>query len=387
MGAAGAMARVSVRDLLASEGVERIGLADLKLDRVREVSDKLGDDRLEAIQADANDAGSMKQALTGYDAVINSTWYALNLKVMGSAIKGGLHYLDLGGLYHMTLKQLDMDRQARDAGVSCILGLGSAPGVTNLMAAFGASRLSKILAVKIRVGGGAAKPSPGLFNPPYSFRTILDEACLPAAVLRGGRIEMVPGLSVKEGFELPDPVSRVEGYITLHSELATLPKSLGKGIQDMDFIVAFSPEFTRALHLLVNLGLAAKDEVRLPGGKVVPYELLTRLVDILPRPEGTPFDFGVRRVELIGEASGHSAHLIYDCISGPHDKWGIGGRALGTGVPASLGAQWLARGWVKQKGVFPPESVIDPKAFLHELAENGRGILTYEDEGTGRHQL
>jgi saccharopine dehydrogenase-like NADP-dependent oxidoreductase len=381
------MARVSVKDLLASEGVERVGLADLKLERIREISDKLGDDRLEAIQADANDVGSMKQAMSGYDAVINSTWYALNLKVMGSAIRAGIHYLDLGGLYHMTLKQLAVDAQARDSGVSCILGLGSSPGVTNLMAAFGASRVSKLLAVKIRVGGGAARPSPGFFDPPYSFRTILDEASLPAAVLRGGRIEMVPGLSVKEEFELPDPVGKVEGYFTLHSELATLPGNLVKGIQYMDFIVAFSPEFTRAVHLLVKLGLAGKDEVNLPGGKVVPYELLTRLVDSLPRPEGMPFDFGVRRVELIGEINGNSAHLTYDCVSGPHNKWGIGGRALGTGVPASLGAQWLARGWVKKTGVFPPESAMDPKAFLHELAENGRGIVTYEDDGTGRHQF
>jgi len=78
---------------------------------------------------------------------------------------------------------------------------------------------------------------------------------------------------------------------------------------------------------------------------------------------------------------------VYDCVSGPHAKWGIGGRALGTGVPASLGAQWLARGSVQTKGVVPPELAIEPDKFLRELGSNGRGILTYEDDGVNRHLL
>jgi lysine 6-dehydrogenase len=388
LGAAGAMARVSVRDLLSTEEVERIGLADLSLERVKDAASRLGDDRLEPLRADVKDEGELARVMSDWDAVINSTWYELNLEVMGAAIRSGINYLDLGGLYHMTLRQLAMDHEAKDAGVTCILGLGSSPGVTNLMASLGATRLSSVEEVKIRVGGASPRPSSGLFTPPYSFRTILDEACLPAVVLRGGAIEEVPGLSVREEFSLPDPVGKVEGYYTLHSELATLPQNLGKGVQEMNFIVAFSPEFSRAVALLVKLGLAGKDPLSLPGGgTVIPYDLLTRLVDALPTPTEHPADFGVRRVELNGEEDGQRAHLVYDCISGPHEKWKIGGRALGTGVPASLGAQWLARGSVKVKGVLPPEKCIDPGAFLHELSENGRGIATYEDDGKSRRQI
>ena len=387
LGDAGAMARVAVRDLLDSEGVQRVGLADLNLEKVREISDGLHDDRVEGLQADARDTENLTRIMSGWDAVINSTWYELNLKVMRSAIRAGVHYVDLGGLYHTTLKQLVMDRDAKDAGVTCILGLGSSPGVTNLMAAYGANKMSEISAVKIRVGGADNKPAPGFFNPPYSFRTIIDEACMPAAILRAGKVEMVPGLSVKEEFVLPDPVGKVEGYYTLHSELATLPQNLGKGIQSMDFIVAFSPEFSKSVSLLVRLGLAGKEEVDLPGGKVVPYELLTRLVDALPRPSEEAVDFGVRRVELIGDKEGKKSRLVYDCVSGPHSKWQIGGRSLGTGVPVSLGAQWLARGSVKGTGVLPPELAIEPERFLHELGTDGRGIIVYEDDGTARRHL
>jgi len=384
LGGAGAMAGVSVLDLLSSKGVDRVGLADLKLEKLREISARLHDDRIEPIQSDANDTEALSRLMRGWDTVINSTWYELNLKVMGAAIRAGIHYLDLGGLYHMTLKQLAMDRNARDAGVTCILGLGSSPGVTNLMAASGARKMSMISRVKIRVGGTASGPAGGFFNPPYSFRTILDEACMPAAILRGAKTEFVPGLSVKEEFVLPDPVGKVEGYYTLHSELVTLPRNLGKGIQDMDFIVAFSSEFSKSVSLLVKLGLAGKEELKLTSGKVIPYELLTMLVDSLPQPKGEPTDFGVRRVEMSGTIMGKEAKLIYDCVSGPHPKWKVGGRSLGTGVPASLGAQWLAKGLVKEKGVLPPELCLDPEAFLHQLATPERGIDVYVDDGTKR---
>lgn len=386
LGGAGAMAQVIIRDLLES-GVDSVGLADLSLDRVKDVASRLGDQRLQAMKADAKDPDGLRRTFSGWDVVVNSTWYELNLKVMEAAIGAGVHYLDLGGLYHMTLKQLEMDGKAKDAGVVCILGIGSSPGVTNLMAIVGAKRMSRLDAVKIRVGGATLKPSSGVFNPPYSFRTIIDEACMPAIILRDGAIQEVPGLSVKEEFVLPDPVGGVEGYYTLHSELATLPRNLGKGIRDMDFIVAFSPEFSRAVTLLISLGLTNKDPVNTPGGSIVPYELLTRLVDSLPVSTEQPVDYGVRRVEIFGEAGGQNAHLTYDCVSGPHEKWKIGGRALGTGVPASLCAQWLAKGSVKQRGVFPPELCLDAKVFLHELAGNGRGILTYEDDGTNRRQI
>ncbi len=386
LGGAGAMAGVAVHDLLDS-GVERIGLADVNFGKVREASERLHDDRVDALETDANDTDGLTRIMKHWDVVINSTWYELNLKVMGSAMRAGTHYLDLGGLYHMTLKQLAMDRDAKDTGVTCILGLGSSPGITNLMATHGAGSLTRVSKVKIRVGGAAVQPVPGLFSPPYSFRTIIDEACMPAAVLRAGKIEMVPGLSVKEEFVLPDPVGKVEGYFALHSELATLPSTIGRGIQDMDFVVAFSPEFSRSVSLLIKLGLTRRVVVELPSGMVVPYDLLTKLVDDLPRPADQPMDYGVRRVEIWGETDGEASHLVYDCISGPHNKWQIGGRALGTGVPASLGAQWLAKGKVKERGVLPPELAIDSTEFLHELGTNGRGIMTHVDDGKSRSQL
>ncbi|RLD03640.1 MAG: saccharopine dehydrogenase, partial [Chloroflexota bacterium] len=43
------------------------------------------------------------------------------------------------------------------------------------------------------------------------------------------------------------------------------------------------------------------------------------------------------------------------------------------GIPLSIGAQMIARGDIKDRGVLPPESVIDPAIFFAELGK--RNIL------------
>jgi hypothetical protein len=48
------------------------------------------------------------------------------------------------------------------------------------MAAHGVARMTRVREVKIRTGGSTPGPSSGFFNPPYSFRTILDGASMPA---------------------------------------------------------------------------------------------------------------------------------------------------------------------------------------------------------------
>src|SRR2546422_1743108 len=81
--------------------------------------------------------------------------------------------------------------------------------------------------------------------PPYAIRTIFDEFSFDAPILRKGKIQFVPALSGLERSEFMSPVGVVEGYYTIHSELATMPKTIGKGIQEMDFIVAFPPHSAR----------------------------------------------------------------------------------------------------------------------------------------------
>jgi len=379
LGGYGAMAQSTVPDLLASPGVERVGIAGRNAAKAKAFAAAARDDRATAVPVDARDSAALIRELRRWDCVINSTWYDLNVPTMEAAIEAGIHYCDLGGLYHQTLRQLKLDARAKDAGVTCVLGIGSTPGTMNVMAIHGASKLDKVHKVLLRSSGAVvAGGEPGKFVPPYAIRTIFDEFSLDAPILRDGKIRFVPALSGLERSEFMSPVGVVEGYYTIHSELATMPETIGKGVQEMDFIVAFPPAFRETVATLVRLGLASREEILVEGTKVRPYDVTSTAIDALPKPKEPELDVDIQRCVLVGEKDGDSVTLRYEAVTWPHKKWKVGGGVVDTGVPPSIAAQWMANGSVKRKGVIPPEIAFDPLPYFKELSARGRGIQIIE---------
>jgi saccharopine dehydrogenase-like NADP-dependent oxidoreductase len=177
-------------------------------------------------QVDARDAASLARALDGAAVVVNSADYRLNLDVMRGALASGAHYVDLGGLFHVTKQQLELDGAFRDAGLTAILGLGSAPGKTNLLASAAARRLGTE-PVSMEIWAATRDPAAAdhPFPAPYSVQTLRDELQMwPVIVSDGEQVEVEP-LSGEAERDFPEPVGRAKGIYTLHSELATLPSN------------------------------------------------------------------------------------------------------------------------------------------------------------------
>ena len=373
------MAQSTVPDLLESPGVQRVGIAGRNAAKAKAFSKLFKDDRAVPVPLDARDPAALVRELKGWGCVINSAWYDLNVPITQAAIEAGIHYVDLGGLYHQTLRQLKLDKKAKDAGVTCVLGIGSTPGTMNVMGAYGAGKLDRIQKVLLRssgavVSGGEA----GKFVPPYAIRTIFDEFSMEAPILRNGKIRFVPALSGLERSEFVAPVGVVEGYYTIHSELATMPQNLGKGVQEMDFIVAFPAEFRQTIASLVGLGLANRDSVQVDGATVRPYDVTSTVIDDLPKPKEPEQDVDIQRCVLVGEKDGHPMTLRYEAVTWPHKRWNLGGGVVDTGVPPSIAAQWLLKGRIKERGVVPPEVAFDPIPYFKDLGGQGRGIRVVE---------
>ncbi|HEX9340213.1 MAG TPA: saccharopine dehydrogenase NADP-binding domain-containing protein [Thermoplasmata archaeon] len=379
LGGYGAMAQSTVPDLLSSPGVERVGIGGRNADKANAAAKTYRDDRAIPVPIDARDPVALGRELRNWDCVINSSWYDLNVPITEAAIQAAVHYCDLGGLYHQTLRQLKLDKRAKDAGVTCVLGIGSTPGTMNVLGMYGASQLDRVHKVQLRSSGAVVSGGePGTFVPPYAIRTILDEFSMDAPILRQGKIQFVPALSGLERSEFIAPVGVVEGYYTIHSELATMPLTIGKGVQEMDFIVAFPPAFRETIATLVRLGLASRKDVVAEGSKVRPYDLTSTVIDRLPKPREPELDVDIQRCVLFGERDGRDVTLRYEAVTWPHKTWNVGGGVVDTGVPPSIAAQWAVKGLIKERGVIPPEIAFDPLPYFKELASRGRGIRVIE---------
>jgi len=273
------MAQVIVRDLVESPDVTQVAICGRSLEKARSFAKDLRDSKAHPIQVDITDKNRLGDVIKDFDVVINASWYEHNLKVMQIAINSGVSYVDLGGLYHMTIEQLRLNEEAREMDVTCLLGMGSTPGTMNVMAAYAAGKLDTIQEVRLRSGYSILGNKPETFQMPYSLRTVLDEFTKPAPILREGKITTVPPISTREKFVLPDPVGGIEGYFTIHSELATLPANLNKGIKEMNFIVAYEPEFTKAVSAILKLGLADRKEIEVGDRRISPFEVTSTLIN------------------------------------------------------------------------------------------------------------
>ena len=202
----------------------------------------LRDFRLEGDEhVDARDPASLSRALEGSAVVVNCADYRLNLDVMRGALGAGAHYVDLGGLFHVTKQQLELDGAFREAGLTAILGMGSAPGKTNLLAAAAARRLGAD-PVSMEIWAATRDPAAAdhPFPAPYSVQTLRDELQMrPVIVSEGEQVEVEP-LSGEAERDFPEPVGRAKGIFTLHSELATLPSNY-PSLREASFRLCLSP--------------------------------------------------------------------------------------------------------------------------------------------------
>ena len=256
--------------------------------------------------------------------------------------------------------------------------------VTNVMTAYGAGLLDKVSSIKIRTASAVLDKNYA-FQAPYSIRTVLDEFSAKPVVFRNGRVTEIEALSGKETLDFPKPIGSVEGYYTLHSELASMPqKYKAKGCRDIDFIVAYPKDFTEIVASLVKVGMADKKPINVKGAHISPYDFLTEVFRRIPAPKQPVKDVDALRVDIQGLKDKKKTSLRIESVIPYHNRWKLSSGAVDTGVPPSIIAQWIAKRKIKQTGVTTPEDAVEPLPFFKELALRDRGIKVFLQEGKGK---
>jgi saccharopine dehydrogenase-like NADP-dependent oxidoreductase len=369
LGGAGAMGRVAVRTLTEYSEIERITLADYNEARAQEMAAALNRPNIEVRQIDVTNEERLYALIRGASVVLNAVDYVFNEPVLRACIRERVHYADLGGLFHMTRKQLAMDDEAREAGITAIAGIGGTPGITNVLARLAVDRLESVDSIKIQTGGNDTPGSSSPLAAPYSMRTILDEFTKSPQVFQNGSWYAQPPLSGQEEIVFPEPVGQVNAVYSLHSECASFPVSFrDKGIRHVSFKIAFPGDFLAKLKFLVDLGFGSEEPIDVRGVKVAPREVLLRLLEAFPAEEAEPQDSDVLRVVVTGIENGQPVEITNQVVVLPYRRWGISAGALDTGAPLAIAGVLLARGEITRRGVCGAELCVPPESFLRELA-------------------
>jgi len=371
LGGAGKMGSVAVQDLASDRRVDEVIIADRDLAQARTVAGIINSPKISIRTVDVTDHAALVNVLRGTDACLNATVYYFNLQVMEACLEAGVPYTDMGGLFHTTRKQLELSERFAEAGMSAVLGMGSAPGVPNVQARYAANRLDTI--EYIHIYDGIKPPPPDQVIFPYAVPTIIDELTMSPMVYRDGDFVACEPLSEFEDYWFTPPIGLLPMHLSLHSEVATLPITFrDKGLKECFFKINYwgmAKEAVDKIRVLIDFGFAGREPVEVKGQQVVPRDLLVALTspyvpsitDILAPPQKQPPNW---TKEIVTEVRGEKDGKVVTYRLGTLTCKG----ALPTGVAPARTAIWLAEGRIPP-GVHPPEAVIEPEPFFKELEE------------------
>lgn len=368
LGGCGAVGSTAARVLAPSGYFDEMVIADKELEAARRLAGELGK-VASAMEIDADDPENLKRAMQGSSVVLNciGPFYKYGPVVLKAAIDAGIDYVDICDDMDATEIMLGMDEEARQAGISALIGMGSSPGMANLLVKFTAEDLlSEVESVDIyHAHGGEPVEGPAVIK--HRFHSM--EIDIP--MFLDGKYEMVrlfeeSGRALEEETDFMN-VGTYPVYGYPHPETITLPKYI-KGVKRVTNLGLVLPvAYAQLIKDMVRLGLTSDEPLEVQGQKVIPREFAVSFVisqrDGLLKNSEITEPMGCLKIVIKGTKDGEASTYIFSMSS---RGMGMG---EGTGIPAALGAITMSLGKIALKGVFPPEAAVNPKDMIQLAGE------------------
>ena len=377
VGGAGLMSAGTARDLLSplSSGITSIVAADSNPDRLDALKKSLPDPRLHTHVFDVGDRSALLKLISDCDLCINGvpTFAGFQMPIFEACFEAKRPYVDYGGMGVYTVQQKHQQQKWTSAGVTAVIGLGSDPGLSNIICRAVADRLDTVERINLYWAATKIGPESPVLVPPYSISTVLAEYANPSQQFLDGRLQEVPAQAGSEVIDLPEPWGRTTFIHSQHSEPLTVPFSEGiaqKGIREFTWKLSLPARDHEAWVGLVKAGFGAADEpVTVKGVSVRPLDVLQAVINRnieknssrIPAQEIHEIHFaigqGIRngnRCRVACRVIGHPDALYDDYVD------------AGTSMNMSIGVQQILKNPLRP-GVWAAEEYFQADAFFAEL--------------------
>ncbi len=238
----------------------------------------------------------------------------------------------------------ELDRVAVKNGVRVVVDAGVAPGLSNFLVGYTASRGGGLSKAEIFVGGISRRPDPPLgLSPTWSVEDLVDEYVRPARLIRRGSTVELDPLGSLYGLLEVKGVGVLEYFPT--DGLRTLLYSY----RDASLLVEYTLRWPGHLEFMRNLrriGMLSSRMVNVQGCPVQPKRCLAKVIE-----------YGLRRSEDIVVLRAYVAprlgeERIYTSVTYSDSRWSAMSIATSTFMVAAALA--MVEGLVPV-GVNPPE--------------------------------
>lgn len=370
---AGLMGKEVARDLVASVDVEKIFLADVNTGPAQDFVTSLNTDKVEVVQLDADCDKDLRAVIAKGEVVINALFYTFNERVVRAAIDMGVHSVDLGGhIGGITEAILQLNEEAAYQGVTVIPDLGVAPGMINILAGYGASKLDSVDSIRLFVGGIPTEPKPPLhYTQVFSLDGVFDHYTEPSKMIQKGELTEVESLTGVEPIYFEE-FGVLEAFYT-SGGISTLYKTF-PNVKTLEYKTIRYKGHAEKFKLLAELGLLDKSNTVEVNGQEVSVRDVTREALKKKLALGNKVDAVLLRAIISGEKQQQQVSYEYEMVVRKDLENNVTAMARATASTISAVAQMIGRGVITDHGVFAPEAVVPGEEFIQEMAKRGVDI-------------
>ncbi len=307
----------------------------------------------------------------GANIVVNCMEGDWNLYTLNACIKSKVSCIDLGSEIWMTKKQLALGPVLKNKDLICITGCGSVPGVGNVMLRHAAQKLDTIKSIEV---GFEWNSNIKQFVVPFSIKSIIEEFTDPAPIVESSKFVVKKPLD-SVIVDHHRKVGKQKCFFVRHPETFTFYHYFkDKGVKNIRFYAGFPQHSFEKIMSMIELGLGGKEEMSFGGIKIRPIDFLTEVLKKIKIPEGYKETEDLW-VKVEGKKGGKDKRILMECIVPTVKGWEEAGCNIDTGMPASIMAQMIKEGVIKERGSFAPEGVIQPEPFFRELKDRKMVVL------------
>lgn len=347
---AGNIGRALIRDVLDAEKDARVLAVDFDDNALALAAGLDPSGRVTTRKASAEQAGEIERLIRGADVVVNCTYGAKCMEILDAAIAARIPYVDVHGTLLME-ERFSRSDAAKAAGVTALIGMGVSPGLTNMLAAWGARKFKGDVSIECEYATfRPINPTEGLLETALrQFRNGVQ-----APIYDNGKVSYLPPFSgaMKTRFRGID--EEVELVYTPHSEPQTIPRFVNNA-RRVTVRGAYQSSIMNLLKSLYAFGLMDPQRRVTVDGRQVDFQPLLREAlngDRSPKPAGVQPTY-VMRVRVTGEEG------VVEATLGHPKGWDALPQGRMTALPTAYAARMVAKREFAHPGVVGAELFTD----------------------------
>ncbi len=331
--------------------------------------------RVETIHADLSDPAEIARLAGDYDLAVGALPGRLGFAALKAVIEAGRDYCDIS---FMPENALDLDAQAREAGVTAFVDFGVAPGMSNLLVGRACAELDSVELVAVYVGGlPRVRTLPWQYKAPFSPSDVIEEYVRPARMIEAGEVVVKKALSDPEMIDFPG-VGTLEAFNTdgLRSLLFTV-----KAKRMIEKTMRW-PGHRELVEALRDAGFFREDEIDVGSQRIRPLDVTSALLFPKWKYGRDEEDITVMRIAVEGTRNGRKTGFEWNLTDCFDQATSYSSMARTTAFPAAVAARMILDGRLMRPGVIPPEEIgRDSRLTAAVLSELRRRGVAFRESG------